>query len=187
MTLLSDHILLLCALARLSHGQNCPLLGPAYPPITDPASSQILHAAKAVVDEGIAQILSSPQFGNSAASFSIQVFSLYSDEPIYEYYHTNVFGTNTSLAENHSVGPETLYRIASISKVVSVYAILARISDKYWNEPVTKYVPELEAAAGNQPSNAVDSVRWSEVTLGAVASHMSGIGSRCKSRFNHFP
>ncbi|GAB1312351.1 hypothetical protein MFIFM68171_02561 [Madurella fahalii] len=174
MGLFLRNIFLLWTLAGLCHGQNCPILGPAYPAVTNPASSPALNVAKDAFDEALAQALSSGQFDNSTTSFAIQVFSPQVDEPIYEYYHTTAPNANGSLSGS-PVGPGTLYRIGSIAKLVSVYAILSKLSDRYWNEPVTNYVPEL-AAAGRQPGNAVDDVQWSEVTLGALASQMGGIG-----------
>ncbi|KAH6855461.1 beta-lactamase/transpeptidase-like protein [Chaetomium sp. MPI-CAGE-AT-0009] len=162
-------------LVRLCHGQNCPLLGPAYPAVTDLASSPALNVTKAAFDEALAQALSSGQFDNSTTSFSIQVFTTHDNKPLYEYYHT-ASSANGSLSGTRKVGPGTLYRIGSISKLVTVYAILSKLSDRYWNEPVTNYVPELAAASHQLIGNAVNDVQWSEVTLGALASQMGGIG-----------
>jgi len=159
-----------------SYAQNCPVLGPAYPAVADPASAPVLKAAKAKFDGVVARLASNPKFGNGTTSFSIQVFSLHAAEPVYEYHHT-ASDRSSSLGKGQ-VGPETLYRIGSISKLVAVYGVLSRLSDKYWNEPVSKYVPEL-AAADRQQSDFVDNVQWSEVTLGALASQMSGVGRDC--------
>ncbi|KXX82206.1 Penicillin-binding protein 4 [Madurella mycetomatis] len=152
------------AAAGLSLGQNCPILGPAYPDVVDPGSSPVLDAARLAFDQEITQLLLSDLLRNET-SFSIQVFSSYSDTPIYERYHTA-----TGLGFNKSVGAETLYRIASISKLMTVYTMLTELSDKHWNDPIADYVPEL-ATSGN----TVDSAVWSEVTLGSLASHMGGI------------
>jgi len=161
---------------RPSQGQNCPILGPAYPAVVNPASSPVLQQAKTACDEALALALSTGAVpGANETSFSIRIFSSHVEEPIYEYYHT-------AGKTQHEVGPETLYRIGSISKLVTVYAILAKLSDRYWDEPVTKYVKELAAAAttGGNHGNAIDHVQWSEVTLGDLASQMSGIGRDCK-------
>ena len=151
----------------------------------------MLNTTRAAFGGAIDSLLSSGQFDNSTASFSIQVFSVHSDDPIFEYYYTAAPSGNGSLGGGgRTVGPGTLYRIGSISKLVSVYAILSKLGDRYWAEPITKYVPEL-AAADQRQTNTVDNVRWSEVTLGALASHSSGVGRDCKSDlfscFTHFP
>ncbi|KAK3393749.1 beta-lactamase/transpeptidase-like protein [Podospora didyma] len=69
---------------------------------------------------------------------------------------------------------ETVYRIGSVSKILAVYAILSKLSHKHWQDSITDYIPELANAP--PPRSAVDSVEWSKVTLGALASHMAGIG-----------
>ncbi len=171
-------VFLFWALVRSSQGQNCPILGPAYPAVTDPASSSVLRQAKAASDEALTFALSSGELDANGTSFSIRVFSPHVEEPIYEYHHTASTSNNGS--SRRKVGPATLYRIGSISKLVAVYAILSKLSDRYWDEPVTKYVQELAAAAADPRDNAVDNVQWSEVTLGALASQMSGIGRDCK-------
>ena len=52
-----------------------------------------------------------------------------------------------------------------------------------FNDPITKYVPELAAAAKHE-QNAVDSVDWESVTVGNLASQMSGAGRDCESGFS---
>lgn len=46
------------------------------------------------------------------------------------------------------------------------------------DDPITKYVPELLQLRGETDEvNGITTVQWEQVTLGALASHMSGIGS----------
>lgn len=160
--------LCLSAIAGICSAQNCPLLGPAYPALTDPLSSAVLQDAKSVFNSSLAQAFAAGLINSKTATFSYQVFSTDADTPVYEYYYSG---------GGSSVDANTLYRIGSISKLLTVYSILAKLGDQYWDEPVTKYVPELADANG---SDAVDDVDWSEVTLGALASQMSGIGRDCK-------
>ncbi|KAK3896643.1 beta-lactamase/transpeptidase-like protein [Staphylotrichum tortipilum] len=150
---------LLGTLAGLALGQDCPILGPTYPEVLNPSSSTVFAAAKASFDDEITKALASGQLDNGTA-FSIQVFSRNSDKLLFERHHGS------------SVGPDTLYRIGSISKVMTVYTTLAELGDKYWTEPVTKYVPELARLKVRDPVYDTD---WSEVTLGALASYLSGI------------
>lgn len=157
------HLALLGALAGVGLGQDCPILGPAYPEVTSPGSSTAFTAAKTAFESEISKALASGQLDNGT-TFAIQVFSRNSDKTLYEQYHG-------------AVGPETLYRIASISKVMSVYTTLTELGDKYWNEPVTKYVPELACLKVQNPVYDTD---WADVTLGSLASHMGGIARDCK-------
>ncbi len=156
---------LIGSLAGLALGQDCPILGPTYPEVLDPISSGVFAAAKASFNDEITKALASGQLDNGTA-FSIQVFSRNSDKLLFDYHH------------GPSVGPDTLYRIGSISKVMTVYTTLAELGDKYWTEPVTKYVPELAKLKVQDPVYNTD---WSEVTLGALASYLSGIARDCKS------
>jgi CubicO group peptidase (beta-lactamase class C family) len=168
MRLISQVSLALGLTSTLSWAQNCPLLGPAYLAPTNLASPTFIEA-KSTFEKALA---SHPQINKTGVSFAIEVYSARSKDAgsIHRYY-------NTAAAQNGSVdvGYDTLFRIHSISKVVTVYTILAKLSYKYWHEPVTKYVPELV----NQMQNAVNDVDWSEVTLGSLASLMSGISRDC--------
>ncbi|KAK3324921.1 beta-lactamase/transpeptidase-like protein [Apodospora peruviana] len=155
--------------AKFGSAQNCPIAGPAYPAVTNVAASEALQAARTVFDQALAQTLADGVIDSNTTAFSIQVYSTHADNVLYQYHHPG-----PPFAANKTVGPDTLYRIGSVSKAIAVYAILAALSFKYWNEPITKYVPELD----NLPlRSAVDDVNWDEVTLGALASHMAGIGN----------
>ncbi|KAK4129716.1 beta-lactamase/transpeptidase-like protein [Parathielavia appendiculata] len=148
--------LVLVAFAGLGLSQNCPIFGPAYPEV--PASAPALTAAKMAIQDEIAGALAGGQLDNGTA-FGVQVFLRHSDKTLFEYYHG-------------PVGPDTLFRVASISKVIAVYTTLAALGDKHWHDPVTKYIPEL---AQDKARNPVYDIDWSDVTLGALASHMGGI------------
>ena len=65
---------------------------------------------------------------------------------------------------------ESIYRIGSVSKLYTAYAILAASGIKVMDRPVTDYVPEL---LGGSDSNTID---WKEVTIGALMSQQGGIG-----------
>jgi CubicO group peptidase (beta-lactamase class C family) len=173
---LSSHlVLLLAAVTSLGSAQNCPLIGPAYPAATD-VVSPTFTSAKAAMDKALAQALTDGQVNGSSTYYSLQVFTPFSRNTIYEAYHT---ASNQTGSSPVTVGPDTVFRIFSISKVISVYATLAALGDKYWNEPVVKYVPELEAALKMQGRNAVDDADWNEITLGSLSSLMSGLGRDC--------
>ncbi|KAK4040945.1 beta-lactamase/transpeptidase-like protein [Parachaetomium inaequale] len=150
---------LLGALASLGLTQDCPIFGPAYPEVTKPGPAAAFGAARTAIEDEIARGLAGGQLDKRTV-FAIQVFSRHSDQTLYEQYH------------GPSIGPETLYRIASTSKLLTVYTTLAELGDRHWNDPVTKYVLEL---AGLKVQNPVYDVDWSEVTLGALGSHMGGI------------
>lgn len=160
-----DHLVLLGTFATLGLGQDCPIFGPAYPETVNPVSSTPFIAAKAAIEDEIARGFASGQLGNDTV-FAIQVFSRHSNEILHEHYY------------GPSVDSNTLFRVASISKVISVYTTLTEVGDQHWNDLITKYIPELAEAKVQNPVYDVD---WSEVTLGAIASHMGGIPRDCGS------
>lgn len=158
--------------STLGSAQNCPLHGPAYPVPTDLASPAFL-AAKAKFDEAIA---SHPDINKTAVSFAVEIYSAHGgdagDGSIYRAYNTA-----EHQKANVDVDSDTIWRIHSISKLVTVYTILAKLGYKYWHEPVTKYIPELVG----QYQDAITDVNWDDVTLGSLASSMSGISRACKT------
>jgi len=161
---------LLALLAGTGQGQNCPLSGPAYPPASNAFS---LGTAKAQFLQMLDQALSSGGIDGRETSFSIQVFdstTFLDTTPLFDYHHTATSNENRS----SPVGPHTLYRIGSISKLVSVYAILSKFGYRLWENPVVGFVPELDQAKFKNP---IDDVDWSAITLGMLAGHQSGIGS----------
>lgn len=153
--------------AQLGAAQNCPILGPAYPAITSIPAPK-LAAAKVKFEKALESI------NRSSTSFAIQVYSAHDDNLVFETYHTA-----TDQVEAAPVGPDTIWRLFSISKAITVYAVLARLGDKYWNEPITNYIPELAAAPVHDP---IRNVNWAEVTLGSLAGQSSGVTRDCKSR-----
>lgn len=80
-----------------------------------------------------------------------------------------------------SVNSDSVYRLGSIGKVLSVYIFLIQDGDIHWNEPITKYIPELAAAVANNTTapNGV-TPKWNEITLGQLCNHMSGLPRDCK-------
>jgi len=175
MHLLFNPGLLLATFAGLTTAQNCPYLGPAYPA---PASidAPAFVSASTAFDKALADALASGKIPGAATSYAIQVYSPVSKKPIYASYHTPT--TISNRTRTTAVGPDTVFRVHSISKLITVYTILAKLGEKYWDEPVAKYVPEFARLQGGNPAYDAD---WQEITLGSLASLMSGIGRDCES------
>jgi CubicO group peptidase (beta-lactamase class C family) len=74
----------------------------------------------------------------------------------------------------------TIYRIASISKLLTVYTYLITAGDSSFNDPITKYVPELaqyaHTAANVLSTDDIDTLDWKDITIGSLASHLTGVG-----------
>lgn len=75
-----------------------------------------------------------------------------------------------------AVDSNTIYRVGSISKAWTVYIWLLAAGDTAFNDPITRYVPEIaEYAARNPATDSVNAVDWNTITVGALASQLSGI------------
>ena len=107
-------------------------------------------------------------------AWAVSVFSASDEKPLYEKYFTPEY--DVGVAE---VNKDSVFRIASVSKVFSVWTFLMEVGDDHFGDPITRYVPELLAVANDSVSGAIyddiDHVRWDEVTLGQLASHLAGI------------
>lgn len=76
----------------------------------------------------------------------------------------------------------SLYRIGSISKLFTVYTLLVNYGWEHWDDNITKYLPELQGAANLDDDTSVAHADWSKITVGGLASQLSGIGRDCEFR-----
>ena len=152
---------------------KCPPLGISLPAPKSPSSSEIVANALPKAQEWFAN--ATGDFEGTAVSLTLK--SLHEDEPLLDLHHTPSKADNRSVSE---VDANTLYRIASISKLFSPLAAL-QVADINLDDPVTKYVPELlDLQRQQEDVNELTTVAWDEITVGALGSHMSGFGSDSK-------
>lgn len=97
------------------------------------------------------------------SSFSIEVTS--STETLWSHFHTARKQEQTRPGDRH-VDQDSLYRIASISKLFTTLALLHQHEEGNMrlDDPISKYIPEL---TGKIP--------WKDITLRILASQLSGI------------
>ena len=164
---------------------SCPLEGPQFPPPQNLPSDSTVQSALASLQSKL-QSLSSSANGtlDPLTSFSIEAFSTQSTSPLFQFHHagSSVKASSTGIK---NITRDSIYRIGSVSKLVTVYLFLIEAGDSYFSQPITKFVPELAAAAAAQNSssggvqqgnsNVLDATQWEQITLGALASHMAGI------------
>ncbi|KAI1407727.1 beta-lactamase/transpeptidase-like protein [Hypoxylon sp. FL1857] len=159
---------------------HCPPLGPVLPAPTNPASYEPVRLAVQNITDTFRNLTADLD----ATGISIAVKSIHEADPLLELHHTpatlNPNGTS-------SIDSQTIYRLGSISKIFAVFAILQQSNVKL-DDLVTQYVPELLQLKGEADEvNDITTVRWSEVTLGALASHMSGIASDLVADISSIP
>ncbi|KAI0194317.1 beta-lactamase/transpeptidase-like protein [Xylaria flabelliformis] len=169
-------LLLLCLWISLVFGiPFCPFPGAAFPKPVNLAESPTIQAALSKLTTAFETYDQTSSNNPNGTSWSLQIFSASSDDPLWEHYHTANDLLDDNESGNVTVGPDTIYRLGSLTKIFTMLTFLAEAGDSYLNDPVTKYVPELEALAAKAPSDPIMSVDWSSVTLGNLASHMAGI------------
>jgi CubicO group peptidase (beta-lactamase class C family) len=151
---------------------NCPLWGPVYPAPVNVLKSTIVPKAASALKESLESALKNGTLGASNSSFHLSVFSTDSVLLDFSFAAPGAGLTSGVLDRN------TIFRTGSLGKFLTVYALLIATGMRYINDPVTKWVPELTAADDGSDVNVV---RWQEITIGALASHMAGLTKECKS------
>jgi CubicO group peptidase (beta-lactamase class C family) len=171
----------LCLLAvsvKTQKTADCPLLGPAFPAPTalsrDPlflkTTEQLTSQLNVAIENGTLPSI----------SFAVQIFSSLEDDSAFGFYHTDEPVKNGTVGVQ-TVDENTVFRIGSISKVWTMFLYMTMGGTKYFHEPISKYVPELRASHNRtQAQDSIDHVRWSDVTIGELASHQAGILRDCR-------
>ncbi|KIW11614.1 hypothetical protein PV08_10916 [Exophiala spinifera] len=169
------------ALSQTNQKIDLAALGPIYQPAAN-HSYQAFATARRQATDAINELIATGNntygvFDNQGTSFSASVFDLTSDEYLFEF-HFEAPGLNGSYTKG-KLSENTIYRTGSLGKLLTIYNWLVDIGDGVYLDPITKYVPELEAA-GKSYKNPLLSTNWSEVTVGSLASQASGIGRDCE-------
>ncbi|KAL0474855.1 beta-lactamase/transpeptidase-like protein [Neurospora intermedia] len=158
---------------------NCPPLGPVFEKPRNFKSSAAIRAALA----NLTETFQARDEDNSAAvranitSYSLEVFSISDTDPvIFDWHHTAPAHASSNITNGgvKKTDADTVYRLGSLTKILTVYTWLVQDGDVKWNEPITKYVPELAKAADKAKDDPVGNVAWGEVTVGSLAGQLSG-------------
>lgn len=156
--------------ANLICGPAGPIL--PRPSISSLSSSSILQDAAANLTSTLdAALKGTIKTGWETANVSLSLAIVSANQtdprtPIWEYHHraaTNERGVS-------KIDKDSQYLIGSISKLVSDYVMLQTGVDI--DTPVTKFLPKL----AETPSK----IRWEEITLRMLASHLAGIPANCE-------
>lgn len=160
---------------------NCPIYGPEFPPpqrlSEHPKWQQAVTNLSAAFDYLDANVTG----GN--LSYAVQIFSTNPENGILaeRYWTANNLPADTEGVKE--VNGDTVFRIGSVSKIFTVLAFLAEVGDRDWNSPITDFIPELRQYSIDAERQPLDDVRrtyWDDITLGALASQVSGIGRDCE-------
>lgn len=153
---------------------ECALAGPGFPSPSRLSNSSLLSEAIASFGKSLDDVQLDLQANDTA--WAVALFSSKQNETLYEHYYTPPIDVGVSKVDRNSI-----FRIGSVSKVFSVWSFLISVGDEHFNDPITKYIPELanlpctDGLGQQELYNDIDHVRWEEVTLGQLASHAAGI------------
>lgn len=160
---------------------NCPLYGPLFPRPTNLAQSLALQIAGYTLDDVFAKYIDNDtSTGSDHFSYAVEVFAGSEKAPLWSHYWTAPNLPSFNSTGVHKVDSNTVFRIGSITKVFTVLAFLATVGDGIWNDPVTKYIPELAELAGKTPGGSMFAPDWESITVGSLASQTSGIIRDCE-------
>lgn len=166
--------------------QPCPLLQAYYTaPNLDKNSSAIQSFAQEFnsIFDSLIQSGGSEDFGAitpNTTSFSVVLFSgneaAGEDPIIFEYHHTAAL---LDAAEN--VTTQTVFPVGTLTQLFTVFSWLVLTTDVSWSSPITDFLPELKETSLNTSEYDIDvGVNWESITVGSLASHMSGLVRDCK-------
>jgi CubicO group peptidase (beta-lactamase class C family) len=165
---------------------NCPLAGAEFPPpqtlLRHPMWQNALQTLAEKfdnIDNGGTRELD----GNlNGLSYAIQVFSTNPGGGLLAERYRTAPNLRANTPGVTHVDGDTVFRLGSVSKILTVVAWLAELGDLHWNQPVTDFIPELaniSAQDAKQPFDSVRKTSWKDITIGALASQVSGIGRDC--------
>lgn len=167
-------LLALSATTLASTPSQCALAGPGFPSPSRLSNSTSLSRAITAFEASLHDAKLGLQANDTA--WAVALFSSKENKTLYEHYYTPPIDIGVPKVDRDSI-----FRIGSVSKVFSVWSFLLEVGDEHFNDPITKYIPELTNLTGanklgvDELYNDLDSVRWDEVTLGQLASHAAGI------------
>lgn len=158
------------------------LLGPTYPAPTDLTSSnspvkKAWSALSSAFDKTLKQNNTVTGFddlaGAEKVTFSASLFSLHDPEAVDLQYHYTAPQVANSEFGTKEVDGDSIYRVASVSKLITVLTGLIELSDAEWNTPLSEIFPEL-IASSNWTENPVTNVQWDQITPWALANQLAG-------------
>ncbi|KAI1099668.1 beta-lactamase/transpeptidase-like protein [Jackrogersella minutella] len=148
---------------------TCPLDGAVFPKPLRLAESDAVKTALATLNTRFVNITARAQ----NYSMSIQVFSANDPVPLFSLSHTAPSLASQNTTGVTSVDENTVFRLGSLTKIYTIFTFLINAGHSHWNEPIVKYVPELQELANR--SDPVDYVAWDDITLGGLATQITGI------------
>ncbi|KAF7543081.1 hypothetical protein G7Z17_g11031 [Cylindrodendrum hubeiense] len=149
----------------LVDAKTCPPMGAVFPAPQAPSQNKGVKSAASALKDALDEQMGS-LFETSAVSIGVK--SIHEDEPLFTYHFTPPNPGSGA----QKIGDNTMYRIASVSKLFTVLAALQNTNIDM-NASVLKYLPHLnETATGD----SILSLDWEDITVASLTGHLSGLG-----------
>lgn len=168
--------------SQATESTDCGLLGRVYPLPADYNSLKAIQTAQGdwtnALNESFRQ--SETPWGpvdSDNTSISIGVFSTQSETLLAEFHHVATRPELRSHLTGGKLDGDTLYRVGSVTKILSAYAALSKLRNEHWSQPIINFIPELEDKTEGDP---VHNFNWSSITLANLVNHMGGLPHDCK-------
>ncbi|KAI1265839.1 beta-lactamase/transpeptidase-like protein [Xylariaceae sp. FL1019] len=150
--------------------QICPLRGQQFPAPTGLSSEALfMNATKSIEQILTANITQSPY---NDTTFSLGMFSTSDDGLLWEFHHTDSTVATSGNGTN-KVDADSIYRIASISKILTVYQWLIKDGDRKFNDPISDFIPEL--VKYQVKHDYYPTPDWDEITVNDLAMFLAGV------------
>lgn len=173
----------LIPLAIHCSGAYSDFLGPRFPAPTHLAGNDSLVATgwknlTAVFDtyfEGNRDATPKLLDGLENLTFSIGMFSIHDSAAQSLQYHftSNEVKNGPGIDK---VDGNSIYRVASISKLFTVFAGLLELDDNQWDRPITDFITGFSESTVDEDGNdIIGNIQWKEITLRALASQIAGV------------
>lgn len=176
------NIFLLVSLSAF--GIHADFLGPTYPFPQDLTSERShVSAAWKNVTSTLETYLQDPSrelrgpAGLKNLTFSLGMFSIHDATAAesLQYHYTSAEVANSTVGITNVDG-DSIYRVASISKLATAYAGELNLHAGDWDRPITDFVPSLAEYAQENPGkeDPVNTIQWEQATLAALCSQLAG-------------
>ncbi|KAJ6782305.1 hypothetical protein PWT90_00628 [Aphanocladium album] len=158
---------------------------PTYPTPADLSSNHsVVHAAWGNLTTGFDRYLQGKLNGSAAAAlagvenvtFSVGLFSLSDPEALKLQYHHTSKEIEAAKVGTNKVDENSIYRVASVSKLITVFAGLLELRDEDWHRPLSEIDPVFKTRAQNSSEfDVIKSIQWDKITPWALATQLSGV------------
>lgn len=153
----------------------CPIKGQQFPVPTTLGQERIWQQAAKVITDTLNRNLTQTPYNET--TFSIGVFSTTDEGLLYEYHHCDHTVAKSKFGANKA-NADSIYRIASISKLLTIYLWLIRDGDRRLSDPIIEHIPELATFDASEVEYALPD--WNEITVGDLMSFLAGVGRDCE-------